>query len=613
MAGLGARDPESAPTNPATDRFTLFGPWRAAALVAFLLLVVPLSTLLKGQMPEPDDYLRLQQVRDLLAGQNWFDSRQYRMNPPFGADIHWVRLVDIPIAAFILVFRLFLDERLAETCALVAVPLFQFAVVIALLRALMRELGQTPQEVVLAVVLVPLMPLLLFSFMPLRIDHHGWQAISVLAMVWLMLRGSYRDALIGGVLAAALIWISVEGVPMVAIIAGIYALRYVSGKRREHEAFLLGLALAGPGLYLGLRPLSAIGESYCDMMSWPHFLAFALSASVVAASRFFPGQDDARLRFAALLPAPLLAAPALLVPLGVCAISPMAVLDPLLRDNWFHYLLESAPVWRQIPSAAGMMVGGVIVLLVGIKVVYRRFGATDMRGPWLELTLATLGAALIASLVLRAGVTLQLLLLPFSAAIVHLLLPRARALRAVLPRVLATVGCFVIATPAIPSAVFKLFDSYSSYTLVEHPLLGREGNCDIGLLNQLAPAMMFNSIDLGAEVVARTPHSVVMGGYHRNQAKMIEVIRAFSGPLDQAHAVIAVNNADYLVTCSASADLAAYANMGEGNLADRIFARDVPGWLVPVETGNPALRLYRVMPLAQQSPIPEAGNPAPRR
>lgn len=42
---------------------------------------------------DTDDNLRMMQVRGLLAGQGWFDLRQYRLDPPMGADIHWSRLV----------------------------------------------------------------------------------------------------------------------------------------------------------------------------------------------------------------------------------------------------------------------------------------------------------------------------------------------------------------------------------------------------------------------------------------------------------------------------------------------------------------------------------------
>ena len=48
---------------------------------------------------DTDDNMRIMQVRALLHGQGWYDLRQYRLDPPWGANIHWSRLVDLPIAA----------------------------------------------------------------------------------------------------------------------------------------------------------------------------------------------------------------------------------------------------------------------------------------------------------------------------------------------------------------------------------------------------------------------------------------------------------------------------------------------------------------------------------
>ena len=45
-----------------------------------------------------DDAMRLAGVRDLLAGQSWFDLTQHRLDPPQGSPMHWSRLIDAPIA-----------------------------------------------------------------------------------------------------------------------------------------------------------------------------------------------------------------------------------------------------------------------------------------------------------------------------------------------------------------------------------------------------------------------------------------------------------------------------------------------------------------------------------
>src|SRR5690349_22761639 len=44
---------------------------------------------------DTDDNMRVMQVRALLNGQSWFDLAQHRLA---GSNIHWSRLVDLPIA-----------------------------------------------------------------------------------------------------------------------------------------------------------------------------------------------------------------------------------------------------------------------------------------------------------------------------------------------------------------------------------------------------------------------------------------------------------------------------------------------------------------------------------
>ena len=115
---------------------------------------------------DPDDFMRLDQVRDWLAGQSWWDVRQYRMDPPAGADMHWSRLVDLPIAACLLLARLVLPEPAASIAAMTAVPLLQLLLAMALLRALMRTLGASAGAVLAAAALPLAFPLLLDNFMP---------------------------------------------------------------------------------------------------------------------------------------------------------------------------------------------------------------------------------------------------------------------------------------------------------------------------------------------------------------------------------------------------------------------------------------------------------------
>src|SRR3982751_1702792 len=72
---------------------------------------------------DTDDNMRIMQVRGLLQGQGWYDLRQHHLSPPVGANIHWSRLVDLPIAGLILGLRPFLGGPGAERWAVAIAPM----------------------------------------------------------------------------------------------------------------------------------------------------------------------------------------------------------------------------------------------------------------------------------------------------------------------------------------------------------------------------------------------------------------------------------------------------------------------------------------------------------
>src|SRR5512141_2170453 len=65
---------------------------------------------------DSDDAMRLNEVPDFLAGQNWFDRVQPRLNTPCGGELHWSRLIDLPEAALLFPLRPFAGG-IADTVA----------------------------------------------------------------------------------------------------------------------------------------------------------------------------------------------------------------------------------------------------------------------------------------------------------------------------------------------------------------------------------------------------------------------------------------------------------------------------------------------------------------
>src|SRR3546814_15622430 len=87
------------------------GPWFTPARIALIIwgLISLIAIAAKWRaigaldLADNDDAMRMEQVRDLLAEQGWWDLAQYSVNPARrGVIIHWSSIVDAPLAAGIL-------------------------------------------------------------------------------------------------------------------------------------------------------------------------------------------------------------------------------------------------------------------------------------------------------------------------------------------------------------------------------------------------------------------------------------------------------------------------------------------------------------------------------
>ena len=159
--------------------------WRLLLLLAWALLGAWLifarwNYITGFVLADTDDNMRISQVRALLAGQDWFDLRQYKMNWPEGANIHWSRLVDLPIAGLILLGRMFMTGPHAEQMAVAVAPLLPLLLLFVSLTLIVRRLV-APAAWPLAVVCLFFATSTMGMFQPTRIDHHNWQ-LALLAL-----------------------------------------------------------------------------------------------------------------------------------------------------------------------------------------------------------------------------------------------------------------------------------------------------------------------------------------------------------------------------------------------------------------------------------------------
>lgn len=568
----------------------------AWAMIAALLLVTNLGEIAALRFPDPDDMLRLVQVRDLIAGQSWFDLAQHRIDAPAGGvPMHWSRLVDLPLAATILLLAPVLGQPLAENVAVVAVPLVTFAAAMLLAgRIAWRLIGD--EAAGMACLAMALSVPVIAQMRPLRIDHHGWQIVLALAaMNGLMARTPRVGGWIVGCALAAWVSISVEGLPMAAAFCGVAALRWLRN-RHDSDWFvhtILSLAAVSALLFATTRGFGDLTQ-HCDAISPVHLAIFALGAlAAMALSALEP------------LPRPALAAGlALTAALGAailftaapqCAGGGFAGLDPLVARFWYEGVGEGLPVWHQTPSLALQIVVPPAIGLVACLQLAGR-SAAWLRRWWFDYALL-LGVALVLSLVLaRAGAVAGALAAVPLGWRIGAWIRSARTMRRPGRRVLAFAAMALALLPALPLTLLALAMPAEAGSPAARP---RASSCDIPgsaqALRTLPPGEILAPLDIGPRLLYETEHRVIATGHHRGADAMRAVILTFTGSEAGARRYLAARGTAYAVLCPDLAEPARYSEAAPTGFMAKLLEERPPAWLEPVPLpGDGSLQVWRV-------------------
>lgn len=579
--------------------------WLVAALwleCTLVWLVWHWSSFAHLEFRDPDDALRLMQVRDFIAGQGWFDVSQHRVNPPTGGPMHWSRLLDLPIAGIIIGLRPLLGDRLAEIVACVAIPpLTLLAMCLALYASVKRLLG-VHRSVLTVALLVTSFPILT-QMAPLRIDHHAWQVVASVGVLGGMLtRDPRKGGWIAGASMAMWLHISGEALPYVAIYGAVFGLRYVVRQQAEWPRFIRfigALALSSAVLLLGTKGLPGL-ETHCDSMSPPYLLPLFAMFPVVLGGHRLLGDASLIRRLIPLGAGTVTAAIVLATYAPKCLSGPFEALDPLVYDYWYLAIMEGQPIWKQDLST------GAIILIPGLLGLAGMIGAVmtekdaDKRFDWISLFGTALGAFGVAIMVLRAVGVAHILMLVGNMWIIAWLYPRIAALPKMGARVALTVSLALL-TPfggaAIASAVISnLTNTPDDTTEADkdktHPLYQQ-----IEALNGLPKSLLFAPLDVGPEILLRTHHSIIATGHHRNIVGMTEVIKAFASPPEQARAIVLGTRADYLLLFPDTNEIQRYRNKSPHGLAAYLMnGKKAPAWLERVHVkGEGTVQIYRIL------------------
>lgn len=589
-----------------TDRVARAVGWRSAARVTALATLCAALTLasgwplaravLAGAFADPDDALRLVEVRAWMAGQPWFDVSALRLDPPAGASMHWSRLVDLPNAILIKLLGMVSaqpdawDRILLPTLWLVALYA-GMAVLASILLGRQAQLAALLGTFFSGVTLV--------QFQPGRIGHHAPDTVALVWAVATLLasfgRGRGWMAAVAGVFTALSLATSLETLPLLGAL-GVVAV----------SAWLLRGAATAPvlrsyclGLGASLLLLFAVTTDphlwfapVCDRLGAAHLGAALLaciggSLLAGASSRL----ATVRSRVLAAMPVAALALGFVALAYPACLGSPFAGVDPLVRAIWLDHVVESQPLLAflrarpslglamAVPMALGVLAGALAArrlrgeARLGFATLAFLGGFGLLMGCWQVRVLAAaaplcLCGGLYAVEVLRAGMVARGLALAARFAPIAILPFATTAWAMVLPD---------DPEPAAPRAACL-------------------APAAIRPLATLPPGRVLAPIEAGSHLLEATPHTVFAAPYHRNNDGNRFALDAWLAKPSAARTLLASRRVAYVVTCPGFGETAALAARAPDGLAAALLDGRTPAFLHELPLDGTPYRVFAVGP-----------------
>ena len=585
--------------------------WLAGVLVVWLIaaaffIYTRWSGIHWFALGDTDDNMRIQQVRDWLNGQAWYDLRQHRLDPPRGADIHWSRLVDLPIAALILLFRPLFGNGVAEQIAVAVAPMLPLLITLVSVGLTVRRLV-SPQSWPIALGIAMLSQAMLAMYMPLRIDHHGWQ----LAMLALLVAGLVdseprRGGLTVAVATTLSLVIGMEMLPYLALAGAGLGLRWVIDGREAMRLRAYSVMLAG-GVGIGYLAFASYANQQprCDALS-PVWLSVMLASGGLAFLLTMLRTERPVVRLvAAALAGGLLAA-------GYVYFWPQCTgqlegFSPELKKLWFDNVREVKPLWVQ--NRATVVTVGFSALFGTLGALYGAWSArgTERFAPWLHIALLAFVSMCLLFWQTRAGPSAQVLSIAGLTAFTWVLVPavRQRLQNRMLARIVGTVAAFALSSGLAVQGVVSI---WTGETKGEKKNVSDKANAQCSTIpshaaiGKLPKATIFTFADLSPRLIVLTHHSAISGPYHRNEAALLDVHRTFRGSVDAAEAVVRRHGATLVMVCKHSSESTIYKADGPKGFYAQLEANTIPAWLepVPLPEGNP----FTVWRVKDAQPIP---------
>jgi hypothetical protein len=581
--------------------------WRPLLLATWLLYALVMLWARQGQIQafalgDTDDNLRMAEVRAWIDGQGWYDLVQHRFDPAHGgANIHWSRLVDLPIAGLILLLKPLLGGAAAERAAVAVAPLLP-------LLPLMFAIALTTKRLVHDRAWpLPIFALLFCAastnamFAPLRIDHHGWQlAMLAIAVCGMADPRRARGGVTLGSATGLSLSIGLEMMIYLALLGGSAVLLWVADRdeRRRLAAYAAALvATTSVGFLLFASEANRL--AVCDALS-PVWLSDAALGGAIMLGLSALRLEGWKARLGAAIVGGGIVAGFHALAWPNC-LQRLEGVSPEATRLWLDHVREARPFYRHAWRVATFAVALPITGLIGwALLIWRARHAEEagLLGRTMAVALPAIAAFVLLFWQMRASPAAQMMALPGAAAlIVFAALPWFRA-----PQIWKHVAAIFVVLLALGAAVpvgFALVPGEKK-TASANKVSQAGRRCPS--LAALAPVdrqpkgTIFTFIDLGPRIINVTRHDAIAGPYHRNDRAIADVMMAFRGDEANARRIITEYRSDYLLICPDMATATIFMSEAPRGFYGQLAKGKVPAWLQPIDLGKDSpYKMWRVV------------------
>jgi len=529
------------------------------------------------RLPEPDDMMRLAQIRDWIDGQRFGDLVQARLGPPGGTAMHWSRLPDLVPALIIRLLSPLMGTTRAEIAAVIFWPELLFFFNLLLAGALAQRLGgerAALPAVALAALAFPAVAL----FAPGRIDHHGLQIVLVEAMALALLD---RRFFLAGAATGTSLLVGIETAPVLAAAMAWLAVLWVQDRPAVAGVGLGLIAAALTGFAL-LRP-DVWPADRCDGFTPPLFAAMLVAgAAWLLLGGLAPRLPDRRWRIGAVLAIGALALAAIWLAAPACLANPYGRFDPLLARAWPDKVGEYGGLFRQPPGRAIAFLGLPLIALITAGAFAVR--ASERRAEWL-LFGTIIAVAIATTLIQLRGAWFAA---AFAAPVLARWMDRVRRR-----------GFIWIAAVWLLSAglVWETLGAFAA-PRPDPAVASCTSRETLAALDRLDTGTFAAPLELSAYIVGRTQHRSLAGPYHRDSGGNHALADFFRSNPDEARYQANLWTIDYVALCPTATGGLPPALLRDGGLGAHLLNGATPDWLQPVALIGSDLLVWRVRGIA---------------